>query len=79
MNSLLLEDQIMVHASNMFSSIFVVEKESENVLLEVPVGEMPPAILQCFLLGDEGGLSVLVAEEYQVLLPSLIEQAKRPS
>jgi hypothetical protein len=63
----------------MFSSMFVVEKKSETVLLEVPVGEMTPDILQCFLLGDEGGLAILVAEEYCVLLPSLVEQAKRPS
>lgn len=69
-----LHERILVHISALFNSIYVVERDTERVLMEIPVVEMPPCIYDCYIQLDEEGLAILVADEYAIFLPILLTQ-----
>jgi hypothetical protein len=69
-----LHERILVHISQLDYSIFVVEKETDRVLIEIPVHEMPDNIYQCYRAQDEHGLAILVADTYATFLPIILTQ-----
>lgn len=74
----MIEDLITVHISSLFNCFYIVRKDTDEVLLEIGLKDMPISMCSCYLNGDQEGLAVLAADEYSTILEALLNIKKTP-